>query len=159
MADGIKLNALEVQADFVTSGLRFHFTRGGLQSLATFRGEDDVVPEAAGRAEGLFISDLREVTLHGLVAGDGTGSQGNREDFATAFASLLAVMQPSGLITITVFAPNFGLAQGDMATLSNVRPVRMIGPDPSDLWYEGWEGTLELVCIDSPPDWEVVPGS
>lgn len=157
MADGIKLNALEVQADFATSGLRFTFASGGRQSLATFRGEDDVVPEAAGRSPGQFIADMRELSLHGFVMGIGSDAQTNREAFATAFQSLLDVMVPTDLITITVYPPNFGLAVGMVATLLNVRPQRILGPDPARLWYEGWQGTLELVCIDSPPDWVVAP--
>ena len=159
MADGIKIATLEVQADFATSGIRFHFTRGGLQSLATFRGEDDIVPEAAGREAGAFIADMREVALHGLIAGVGSGAQSNREAFLTAYDSLLAVMSPATLVTLTVYPPNFGLGAGDSATLANVRPLRIVGPDPSVLWYEGWEGTLEFVCIDSPPDWTVTAGS
>jgi hypothetical protein len=158
MSDGIKIASLEVQADFGSNGLRFWFIRGGLQSLATFRGEDDVIPEAAGRYPGEWIADGREVALHGFVGSDGSDADSNRAAFASAYASLLAVMQPPSLVTITVYGPNFGLGLGQSATLANVRPQRIVGPDPSDLWYEGWEGTLELVCIDSPPDW-VIAGS
>lgn len=157
MADGIKLGDLEVQADFASSGIRFWFTAGGLQSLGNFRGEDDVMPEAAGRYPGAFIADSRDVALHGFIAGLGSGSQSNREALATAFKAIVDHMAPTDLLTITVYPPNFGLAVGDVATLLNVRPQRIIGPDPSQLWYEGWEGSLELVCIDSPPDWVVGP--
>ena len=38
---GITIGGLEVQSSFASNGLRFHFIRGGLQSLATFVGEDD----------------------------------------------------------------------------------------------------------------------
>lgn len=153
MTDGIKIASLEVQGSFTSNGLRFHFIRGGDQSLASFRGEDDIIPAAAGRYPGQWIADTRDVALHGVVAGT------SRENFRTNAAALLAVMDPSTLVTITAYPPNFGLGAGDTATLANCRPMRIVGADPSDLWYEGWELTLEFVCIDSPPDWSVTEGS
>lgn len=149
MSDGLKVASLEVQGAFDTNGLRFTVIRGGPQSLADFRGEDDIIPEASGRDPGQFISDTRDLVLHGLVAGT------SRENFAANFAALLAVMNPTTLITVTGYPPNFGLSSGTTAVLANVRPLRITGPEPSDLWYEGWEGNLELVCIDSPPDWTI----
>lgn len=157
MADGIKLGDLEIQADFATSGIRFTFAQGGLQSLANFRGEDDIVPEASGRYPGQFIADGRDVVLHGFISGSGSDAQAIRESFAAAFASVLARMQPTDLIALTVYPPNFGLAMGDAATLQNVRPLRIVAPEPTRQWYEAWEGNLELVCIDSPPEWVVAP--
>ena len=137
-----------------SNGTYFEFIRGGLQSLASFRGEDDIIPSAAGRDPGQWIADFREVGIHGIVAGTG-GSQAGRESFATRSAALISEMDPTTLTTITVTAPDFGLGVGEVATLSNVRPQRIVGPDPSTLGYEGWEVTLELVCIDSPPDWVI----
>ena len=52
MADGITLDGLEVQGSFTSNGLRFSFIRGGLQSLATFVGEDDDIPLADGMDPG-----------------------------------------------------------------------------------------------------------
>jgi hypothetical protein len=160
MADGIKIASQEVFADYSSNGLRFTFRQGGLQSLATYRGEDDVVPEASGRAAGLWIADIREVTLHGLVDGViGTSpstEQDIREALATRYALLLTVMVPTALVTITVYPPHFGLGVGDFATLANCRPMRMVGPDPAELeWYRSWEGDLQFTCIDSPPEWSV----
>jgi hypothetical protein len=159
VADGIKIASQEIAADFSSNGLRFSFRAGGLQSLATYRGEDDVVPEAAGRSPGLWIADSRDVVLHGLVDGvivGGTTEQEIREDFATAFASLLAVMIPTTLVTITVYPPHFGLEEGTFATLANCRPMRIVGPDPAELeWYRSVECDLQLTCIDSPPEWFV----
>lgn len=155
MADGIKLGFVELQADFASNGLYFSFASGGLQSLATYRGEDDVMPEARGRYPGNFMVDQREVSLHGFVRGDGADAQALRESFRANFDILLNQMQPNTLVTITVFPPNFGLAVGYMAALASCRPQRIVGPEPTQLWYEGWEGTLELVCIDSPPEWVV----
>ena len=147
MADGIKVGGVEVYADWLTSGLRFTFIRGGLQSLPSYRGEDDVVPGASGRDPGQWTADTRDVVLHGLVAGT------SRTNFRTRADTLLAVMDPTSTVTIVAYPPHFGLSTGETATLSSVRPMSITGPDPSANWYEGWEVTLEFVCIDSPPDW------
>lgn len=157
MTDGIKIDGLETFAEFTTNGLRFHFIRGGLQSLPTYRGQDDTVPGASGLYAGQWTKGEREVALHGFVAGDGATDQEVRESFRTRAAALLAKMDVATLVDIVAYPPFFGLAVGEIATLSNVRPLRVVGPDPSDLWYEGWEVTLELVCIDSPPDWVIGP--
>jgi hypothetical protein len=153
MANGITLDGLEVQGSFTTNGLFFHFIRGGLQSLATFVGEDDDIPLAEGMDPGQWRASYRDVALHGLVTGT------SREAFRTNAAALIAKMDPATLITVVAFTPNFGLGVGDSATLSSVRPMSIDGPDPSVLWYEGWEVTLNLRCIDSPPDWVAVEGS
>jgi hypothetical protein len=154
----ILLGSLDLNA-LAADGTHFEFIRGGLQSLATFRGEDDIVPEAAGRDPGQWIADIRDLGIHGIVAGAGASAQAGRESFATRSAALVDEMDPATLTTIVVTAPDFGLAVGETATLSDVRPMRIVGPDPSTLGYEGWEVTLELVCIDSPPNWVLSQGS
>lgn len=160
MADGIKIDGLEVFADFTTSGLRFTFRAGGLQSLATWVGEDDDVPLADGMAEGKWRSPYRDVSLHGLVTGTGSTAQAVRESFRTRSGLLLAKMVPSDLHDIVVYAPHFGLGETDTATLSNCRPMSVDAPDPGELaWYEAWEVTLNFRCIDSPPEWVIVEGS
>jgi len=155
MANGITLGGVEVQGSVASNGLYFTFIRGGLQSLATFRGEDDIVPQASGRDPGAWIADTRELVLHGFVQGNGATAQLQRESFRTRTATLMAVMDPATLITIVAYPPNFGLTTGTTATLTNCRPQRIVAPEPSDLWYEGWEVTLELVSIKSPPNWAV----
>lgn len=156
MTTGIVIGSQEVYGDFTSNGIRFTFRDGGLQSLATYRGEDDIVPEAAGRAAGMWIADTREVTLHGFVKGAGADAQAVRESFRTRYALLLAVMDPAALVTISVYPPHFGLGVGDVAVLASCRPMRIIGPDPAELaWYEAWEGEIQFTCIKSPPIWEV----
>lgn len=159
MADGLKIDDLEVFADFDTNGLRFTVTRGGLQSLPTYVGEDDVVVGASGREAGEWIADTLEVTLHGQVAGSGASAQAKRESFKTRAETLLGKMDPTTLVDLTAYEPFFGLAEDEVATLSNCRPLGIEGPDPSTLWYEGWELSLRFVCIDSPPIWVVSDAS
>lgn len=156
MANGIKIGSQEVYADFTSNGIYCTFRSGGLQSLATYRGEDDVVPEASGRAAGAWIADVREVALRCFIQGSGSTPEDVRESFAARFALVLAVMNPASLVTITAYPPIFGLATGDVATLADCRPMRILGPDPADLaWYEAWQGELQLTCIKSPPNWEI----
>jgi hypothetical protein len=143
---GIVLDGLELQS-LETNGTWFWFTRGGLQSLPEYRGEDDIVPGASGRDPGQWQKDTREIALHGWVFGT------SRTNFRSRADALLATMDVNSLVTVVVHPPNFGLSTGETATLSNVRPLRIVAAEPSDLWYEGWEVTLELSCIDSPPDW------
>jgi hypothetical protein len=153
VADNLLLDDLEI-GDLYVNGMRFTCSLGGPQSLASWRGEDDVVPKASGRDAGLWTPDFRDVAFHGIVQGDGYEAQDIRESFATRAALLVAKMQPDQLLTISAFNPHFGLAEGFMRTLANVRPQRITGPDPAELfWYEAWEITIELTCIDSPPDW------
>jgi hypothetical protein len=156
VANGIKIGSQEVFADFASNGLRFTFRDGGLQSLPSYRGEDDVIPQASGRAAGLWVADVRELALHGIVQGSGSDAQSIRESFKTAFALIVAAMDPTALVTVTVYNPHFGLAAAGTATLTSCRPMRIIGPDPAELaWYEVWEGDLQLTCIKSPPNWTV----
>lgn len=150
MADGILLDGLEIQGDFAGNGLRFTFASGGLQSKPSYRGEDDTVPSARGRAAGQWIQDVRDVALRGIVTGT------SRPDFRANAQALIDVMRPSSLIDIEVHPPNFGLSVGEVATLANCRPLGIDGGDPSPMWYEGWEITLRLRALT--PTWSVSSG-
>ena len=66
---------------------------------------------------------------------------------------LASGMDPDSLLTITT-AGEFGAAS---ATLENCRPQRMV--TQSEFGSIQWIGHLELICIDSPPEWVVVEGS
>lgn len=160
MADGIKIGGLETYADFLTNGLRFTVIKGGLQSIAAFVGADDDIPLAAGMDPGAWRASYRDIALHGIVVGTGATAQATRESFRTRSALLIAEMDPATLVDVVVYPPHFGLGTNDTATLSDCRPLSIDGPDPSQLaWYEVWEVTLHLRCIDSPPDWVVNEGS
>ena len=156
MADGIKIDDLEVQADFATNGLRFTFLSGGLQSRPVYVGGDDDVPVASGRDRGQWRAAYRDVALHGIVVGEGATAELQRVSFRQRTAALLAVMQPSSLVTLVVHPPNFGLSAGETATLANVRPIRIDGPPPDSLWYEGWTPTLHLRALS--PTWTLSGG-
>lgn len=149
MANGIKVDGVELYADWLSNGFRFTFIRGGLQSLPSYRGEDDVVPEASGRDPGVWIADIREVALHGIVAGTSLTNFRSRAD------TLLGIMDVTDPVNIVAYPPHFGLSTGEVATLSDCRPQSIEGPDASLLWYEGWEVTLRFVCIGSPPNWVI----
>lgn len=155
MADGLKIDTLEVFADHATSGLRFTVTRGGPQSLPSYVGTDDAVLRASGRRPGLWLPDTREVAMHGIVQGTGSTAQAIRESFASRSAALIAKMDVATLVTLTAYPPFFGLATGTTATLTNCRPQGIDGIDPVDLWFEGWEVTLRFLCIKSPPNWAI----
>ncbi len=149
---GIVLDGLELQN--ISGGYWFEVRSGGPDDLSTYRGEDDVIPEASGRDAGAWISDTRDLTMYGIVFGTGSTP---RESFRTNMDALIAKMDPTGTISIVVHPPNFGLGTGDTATLASVRPMRITGP--SVVGHEVREMTLELTCIDSPPDWSVAAGS
>lgn len=155
MADGLKIDGLEVFADRTTNGLHFEITRGGLLSIPTYVGTHEEVIGASGREPGEFIADTLEVAMFGAVIGDGLTEQAVRESFRARAEALLAKLDPSTLISLVAYPPFFGLAVGQIATLSNVQPLGFEGSEPFELWYEGWELTLHFLCIDSPPKWVV----
>lgn len=155
MADGLKIGGLEVFADRNTNGLHFEITRGGLLSIPTYVGEHEEVIGASGREPGEFIPDFLEVAMHGVVLGTGATAQAVRESFRTRAQALLDKLDPATLISIVAYPPFFGLAVGQIATLSSVQPLGFEGAEPVALWYEGWELTLRFLCIDSPPIWVV----
>lgn len=157
MANGLKIDGLEVFADVTTNGLLFKITRGGLLSIPTYVGEHEEVIGASGREPGEFIPDTLEVAMFGSVTSAGNTEQESRESFNTRATALLAKLDPATLITIVAYPPFFGLAVGKIATLTNVQPLGFEGQEPTEMWYEGWELTLRFLCIASPPAWVVTP--
>jgi hypothetical protein len=131
----------------LSAGYWSEIVAGGLDDLASFRGEDDVVAEASGRDPGQWIADTRTLQIHTFVLADSATSYRSRMD------ALLAKMDPATLVTVVVYAPLFGLGTGQTATLANCRPRNVTGPPA--MGDQGRDCVLELVCIDSPPEWTV----
>lgn len=142
----IELDTLDV-TDLATNGTLFEFRRGHPSDLAEYVGEDDDVPLAEGMDPGRWRRTSRTVVLYGCVIGTGSTVAAQQASFRTRMDALKAVMDPAELIVISTTG-EFGMTS---ATLSNVRPMRLVAEvEFADLY---WSGTLELVCIDSPPEW------
>ena len=146
----ITLGALDV-TNLDTNGLMFEFRDGQPSRIPTYRGSDDVIPQASGMDPGQWTADTREVRLYGVVIGAGATAALQQASFRSRMAALAAVMDVDSLITITT-ANEFGAAS---ATLADCRPMRMVSEFDFASIY--WQGYLELVCIDSPPNWSVTP--
>ena len=149
MANGITIGGLEL----TENGYYFEIIQGGLDDIPEYRGEDDVVPEAAGMAAGLWTKHRRILKLHGTVEGSGATQALRRVSYRSRFDALVAKMDVATPIDVVVYGPREGLGAGDTATLADCRPQRIIGP--ASTGDEIREVTLELVCIGSPPDWLV----
>ena len=155
MADLIKLDALEIGGSFASNGLRFEFRAGGPDDIPEYVGEDDNVPTASGLSPGQWTAKSRLVRLYGCVIGSGADPEAQQQSYRTRMDALVAKMDVATLVDITAYAPTFGIT--GTATLSDCRPLRTITETQvADLY---WVGFLELVCIDSPPDWVIVAGS
>ena len=148
---GLLLDGLELQD--LDAGYWFDVVDGGPDDVPEVIGEDDEVMGAPGLEAGNWIKRSRPVRLFGVVFGDGATDAAARESYRTRMDALVAKMQVSDLHDLVAHPPNFGLAAATAATLSNVRPQRIVGaPARQDA---SREMTLELVSIDSPPEWVV----
>jgi hypothetical protein len=126
----------------------------GYSEPAEVRGEDDVVPEAAGREPGTWQRDMRRIQLEGHAKGFGTDREERSADWRISTDALMAVMQlydAPGLVEVD--GPYLGIATGETHYL-NARCVRVLpGPILNRMSYQAWSFTLE--CIDSPPEWQI----
>lgn len=146
----ISIDALDV-TDLATNGLLFEFRSGHPSELAEWIGADDDVPEAEGMDPGAWRRRSRLVRLFGVVIGAGSTVAAQQSSFRTRMTALRDVLDVNSLVTIETTG-EFGMAS---ATLSNCRPQRLVPEfEFADLV---WHGYIELICIDSPPEWE--PGS
>ena len=148
----ITLGALNV-TDLSTNGLLFEIREGKPFTLAEYIGADDDIPLASGMDPGKWRASSRTVSLYGVCLGSGADLAAQQASFYDRMIALKTVMDPDSLLTITT-AGEFGAAS---ATLENCRPQRMV--TQSEFGSIQWIGHLELICIDSPPDWVVVEGS
>jgi hypothetical protein len=128
----------------------------GYSEPAEVRGEDDVVPEAAGREPGTWQRDLRRIQLDGHVKGFGGTRAERTAAWREATDDLMAVMQmhaTPGLVEID--GEYLGIPIGETHFVY-ARCVRVLpGPILNRMSYQGW--VFELECIDSPPEWQIVP--
>lgn len=148
---GLVLDGLELQDE--ANGYWFDIISGGIDDIAEYVGEDDEVMGATGLDPGEWIRGTRPLRIHGLVFGDGATLELTQISYRSRMDALLALMQTADLHPLIVHPPNFGLTGGTTATLSNLRPLRITG-EPALLEVKR-EVTLELVSINSPPEWVV----
>ena len=137
--------------------------RSGFVEPPTVRGEDDVLPGAAGRDVGARRADTRRIVLEGHVRGVGATRDERALSFRVASDTLAAVLErdlaPGTLIVgptapdqFPDAAPYLGLLQ--MFGL-DARVINAIsGPVQAHMSYQIW--TVELECVDSPPDWSAL---
>ena len=144
----ILLDALDI-TNLSSNGLRFEFRSGHPTEIPEWVGADDDVPGASGMDPGQWRKRSRMVRLYGCVIGAGSDADAQQVSFRSRMNALIAEMDVNSTLTITV-TNEFGLGS---ATLTNVRPQRIVTErEFADLI---WIGTLELVCIDSPPEWVI----
>lgn len=134
--------------------------RSGLYEPATVRGEDDVVPGAAGRDVGARRKDTRRIILEGHIRGQGGTRDERAEDYRVSADALAAILDRSldpgelsvGPIAPDLFpdaAPYLGLTESRSL---NARVVNVIsGPVLAHMSYQTL--SVELECVDSPPEW------
>ena len=143
----ITLDGLELWQE----GYRFEFRAGGPDDLPEYVGADDDVPLASGMDPGLWRARSRLVRLRGVVMGEGSTLAAQQISYRTRMDALVTKMDPNTLVDLVAYEPTFGIS-GNW-TLSDCRPQRLIEERKvADMW---WLGVLELLCIDSPPNWTV----
>jgi hypothetical protein len=118
------------------------------------RGDDDVIPEAAGQVAGVWIPDHKDMTLVGHVRGSGGTKDERTADWYERTTQLMAVMQMDlapGLLEVD--GPYLGIPTGETHYLNArcIRPIR--GQVHNRMAFQFWSFTLR--CIDSPPIWQV----
>ena len=147
----IKIDGLEI-CD-LSAGYWSEIILGGPDDLATYRGEDDVVPEASGMDPGLWVAESRILRIQTLIVGDGATGTLAAQSYRSRADALAAKMDPASTISVVVYAPLFGLSSGQTATLAGCRPQNITGaPAMGD---QGRLVVLELKSIASPPNWVI----
>ena len=145
-------DSLELQS--VSNGYMFEITQGGLDAHPDVRGSDTIIPGKAGREFRDRITDVRPITLHGIVMG-AEGSS-TAESFRTRMDALKLVFDPvEDPFPLTIHAPLHGLTTGESATL-NIRFLRFVSISFNE-HYRLMD--IECECVDSSPEWVVSTGS
>jgi hypothetical protein len=146
--------------DLQTAAIHFDIA-SGFSEPASVRGEDDIVPAADGRYVGPRRKDQRRIVLTGWVRGIGADWAERATAFREATDTLMGVMDLSddpGTLETGSEAP--GAFPDDPAAYLGLssdyeleaRPVNLVGgPLDAHMSYQTW--SIELVCVDSPPEW------
>ena len=136
----------------------------GYAETPDVRGEDDIIPGAAGREPGTRRADVRRIVLQGHVRGTGGTAQERAESWRAATDTLLAALAMTEIGTLEVgpaapaqypdAAPYLGLDVN--YEIADVRCIAQVGgPVQAHMSYQTW--SFELQSIASPPDWEPSP--
>lgn len=145
--------------DLQTTTLAFDL-RSGFVEPATVRGEDDVIPGAAGRDVGARRADTLRIVLEGHVRGIGATRDERALSWRVASDALSAVLDraltPGALVVGPVVPDEWPDAAPYLGLLQNygldARVVNAIsGPVQAHMSYQTW--SIELECVDSPPEW------
>ncbi len=128
----------------------------GYAEPAEVRGEDDVIPEAAGQEYGARIRDHRIIQLSGHVRGVGATVEARRTSWRAATDALMAKMQLyASPDVLELVGPYLGLTAGVTRTI-NAYCIRVVpGPISGTMTYQEW--SIQLKAIGSPPEWSTAP--
>jgi hypothetical protein len=132
--------------------IKFDITKGFIDDLADFRGENDEVPEAAGREWMPKEEDRRPIELGGGVYGIGATHLAKQEDYLRAsreLADLLDAIQEPG--ELLVVGPYRGVPAGQTVRID----VEYAGANWGELTAGATKrrGVVLLEATGSPPDW------
>lgn len=141
--------------------LNIHLDLVGYGESASVRGEDHVMPGAAGREVGTRRKDVYRFNLEGYVKGTGADRDERALSWREQTDVLMALMDFSldpGTVEVGPAAPAgfpdaspyLGLTE-DM--ILNARCVSMVrGPVQNHMSHQSW--SFQMECVDSPPEWE-----
>jgi hypothetical protein len=133
----------------------------GYTEPAEVRGEDDVMPGAAGREPGIRRADVRHLIIEGHVRGTGATPAARALSWRIATDALAAILDrtlapgdlevgPAAPAQFPSAAAYLGLTVDRVLTGVRVENF-MAGPVQSHMSYQAW--SIELVSIASPPNW------
>lgn len=156
MANELTFDGLSLQNGELGTATIWLDLISGYSEPAEVRGEDDVVPEAAGQEYGVRIRDHRVIQLSGHVRGVGDTVAARRTSWRAATDSLMGKLQLyASPDVLAVVGPYLGVASGTTRTIS-AYTVRVIpGPISGTMTYQEW--SIELKAIGSPPEWATAP--
>jgi hypothetical protein len=137
--------------------LNIHLDLVGYGESASVRGEDDIVPQAAGRDVAARQKDVYRFVLEGYVEGTGATREERALSWRTATDQLMAVMDLSlapGLVEVGPEPPaRFPSAASyiglDSDKFINARVVSVVrGPVRDHMSFQSW--SFEMECVESP---------